>query len=143
MVAPSKEFIMSDQEFINTYVRILNESLKETVSKNMLLQAQFEVSKRAADRAAEFERKIKELTGVSLDNETLVQELFNKNSHVDTFKRELLEARNQIKLLIAENDSLRRELFAIKNPDGVLNDEDLLLISTDEDDLQVSSSDTF
>lgn len=102
---------MSEQQFVSSYIRILNETISELMNKNLVMQAQLEVSKQAGNRVAELEAKIKELSNASSDNNALQTQLNNlkmqlensnaqlnnKNGHVETFKRELIEARNAIK----------------------------------------------
>jgi chromosome segregation ATPase len=102
---------MNDQQFVNAYIRILNDTINEAMNKNLVMQAQLEISKQTGARIAELEAKIKELTSLSSDNSALQtqlnnlkaqleqsnSQLNNKNSHVETFKRELIEARNTIK----------------------------------------------
>jgi chromosome segregation ATPase len=102
---------MSDQQFINSYVRILNDTINELMNKNIVMQAQLEVSKTNGARVAELEAKVKELTNISSDNNALQTQLNNlksqldnsnaqlnnKNGHVETFKRELIEARTALK----------------------------------------------
>jgi peptidoglycan hydrolase CwlO-like protein len=104
---------MNDQQFVNAYIRILNDTVTEAINKNLVMQAQLEVSKNSGNRVAELEAKVKELTNVSSDNNALQtqlnnlkaqldqsnSQLNNKNSHVETFKRELIEARNTIKTI--------------------------------------------
>ncbi len=110
---------MNDQLFVNAYIRILNETLSEAFNKNLVMQAQLEVAKKTNDRTAELEAKIKELTAVSTDNNALQSQLNalknqveqanaqanTKNAHVETFKRELVDARNIIKSQAAEIES--------------------------------------
>jgi chromosome segregation ATPase len=112
---------MNDQLFVNAYIRILNETLSEAFNKNLVMQAQLEVSKKSNDRSAELEAKIKELTAVSTDNNALQSQLNalksqveqanaqanTKNAHVETFKRELVDARNIIKTQANEIESLK------------------------------------
>lgn len=108
---------MNDQQFVNSYIRILNETINEAISKNLVMQAQLEVSKQNGNRIAELELKIKELTNLSSDNNALQSQLDhlksqleqsnfqlnNKNSHVETFKRELVDARNSYKNVTAQH----------------------------------------
>lgn len=112
---------MNDQLFVNAYIRILNETLSEAFNKNLVMQAQLEVAKKTNDRTAELEAKIKELTAVSTDNNALQSQLNalknqveqvnaqanTKNAHVETFKRELVDARNIIKTQAAEIETLK------------------------------------
>lgn len=112
---------MNDQLFVNAYIRILNETLSEAFNKNLVMQAQLEVAKKTNDRTAELEAKIKELTAVSTDNNALQSQLNSlknqvelanaqantKNAHVETFKRELVDARNIIKTQANEIESLK------------------------------------
>jgi chromosome segregation ATPase len=112
---------MNDQLFVNAYIRILNETLSEAFNKNLVMQAQLEVSKKSNDRSAELEAKIKDLTSVSTDNNALQSQLNalksqleqanaqanSKNAHVETFKRELVDARNIIKTQANEIESLK------------------------------------
>lgn len=113
---------MNDQQFVNAYVRILNDTLNEAISKNLVLQAQLDVAKNHNANVAELENKIKELssvsTNVSSDNNALQKQLnvikgqldhanaqlSNKNSHVETFKKELVDARNLVKQLTSEHE---------------------------------------
>ena len=112
---------MNDQVFVNAYIKILNETLGEAFNKNLVMQAQLEVAKKTNDRTAELEAKIKELTAVSTDNNALQSQLNalktqleqansqanSKHAHVETFKRELVEARNIIKSQATEIESLK------------------------------------
>ena len=108
---------MNDQQFVNAYIRLLNESLGEAFNKNLVLQAQLEVSKQNGTKTAELEAKIKELTNVSSDNNALLSQLNSlkaqldqananlntKNGHVETFKKEVVESRTQLKNTIASH----------------------------------------
>jgi len=110
---------MNDQQFVNAYIRILNDTLTDAFSKNLVMQAQLEVAKQHTARISELENKIKELTDFSSDNNALLSQLSNlktqlehannqtnaKNSHLETFKRELVDARTQLKNV--ENDHLK------------------------------------
>lgn len=110
---------MNDQQFINVYVKILNETLGEAFNKNLVLQAQLEVSKQLGNRTAELEAKIAELTNLSTNNNALLVEveslktqlnqanlyLSNKNNHIESFKRELGEARAQLKTALTNNNA--------------------------------------
>ena len=119
---------MNDQLFVNTYIKLLNDTLTEAVNKNLVLQAQLEVAKHTGAKAAEYETKVKELEGklqdlssVSSNNNALQNQINslkaqleqtnaqvnNKNSHVETFKRELVDARNIIKSKDTEIESLK------------------------------------
>jgi len=112
---------MNDQLFVNAYIRILNETLSEAFNKNLVLQAQLEVAKKTNDRTAELEAKVKELTAISTDHNALQSQLNSlreqletskaqansKNAHVETFKRELVDARNIIKTQTTEIESLK------------------------------------
>lgn len=116
---------MNDQQFVNAYIRLLNESLGEAFNKNLVLQAQLEVSKQNGNKTAELEAKIKELTNVSSDNNALLSQLNSlkaqldqananlntKNGHVETFKKEVVESRSQLKNAIANHAA---EIEAIK-----------------------------
>lgn len=117
---------MNDQQFVNAYIRILNETVSDAMNKNLVMQAQLEVSKLAGNRVVELEAKIKELTNFSSDNNALQtqlnslkaqleqtnSQLNNKNGHVETFKRELIEARNTIKNITAQHQD---ELLKLNN----------------------------
>lgn len=119
---------MNDQDFVNEYIRVLNETVNEAITKNIVMQAQLSVSKKVADRTSELESRIRELTSVSSDNNALQsqlnalkgqleganQQLYNKNSHVETFKRELVDARNVIRSHALEKDSLIAEIESLK-----------------------------
>jgi len=110
---------MNDQQFVNAYIRILNDTLTDAFSKNLVMQAQLEAAKQNIGRVGELEAKIKELTDFSSDNNALLSQLSNlktqlehannqtnaKNSHLETFKRELVDARTQLKNV--ENDHLK------------------------------------
>ena len=112
---------MNDQLFVNAYIRILNETLSEAFNKNLVMQAQLVVYNKTNDRTAELEAKIKELTAVSTDNNALQSQLNalksqveqanaqanTKNAHVETFKRELVDARNIIKTQATEIETLK------------------------------------
>jgi len=118
---------MNDQLFVNTYIKILNDTLTEAINKNLVMQAQLEISKQTGARTAELEAKVKELSALTSDNSALQtqlnnlklqleqsnSQLNNKNSHVETFKREIVEARNIIKNLTSQHqvdiDALKAE----------------------------------
>jgi chromosome segregation ATPase len=118
---------MNDQIFVNTYIKILNDTLTEAINKNLVMQAQLEIAKTSASKVVELENKIKEMTSVSSENSTLQTQInslktqleqsnaqvTNKNSHVETFKRELVDARNIIKNLNNDHasklESLKKE----------------------------------
>jgi len=131
---------MNDQNFVNAYIRILNDTLTDAFSKNLVMQAQLEAAKQNTGRVAELEAKIKELTDFSSDNNALLAQLSNmktqlehvtnqmnsKNAHVETFKRELVDARNQLKnnesehlkvveTLNVEIESLKKEVEELKS----------------------------
>ena len=131
---------MNDQQFVNAYVRILNDTLNDAFNKNLVMQAQLEVAKQHTTRIAELENKIKELTDFSSDNNALLSQLKSlqtqldhannqtntKNAHLETFKRELVEARNQLKnnesehlkvveTLNVEIESLKKEVEELKS----------------------------
>jgi len=119
---------MSDQQFVNAYIRILNDTLNEAMSKNLVMQAQLEVSKQVGARVAELEAKIKEFSGVSSSNNELQSQLnnlkaqleqtnsqlTNKNNHIETFKRELIDARNIIKAQTTEIELLKKNIEELK-----------------------------
>jgi len=127
---------MNDQLFVNTYIKILNDTLTEAINKNLVLQAQLEVTKQTAAKTAEYETKNKELeerlhnlSSVSSNNNALQNEIDslrsqldqtnaqvnNKNSHVETFKRELIDARNVIKAKDVEINLLKSEIVKLKS----------------------------
>lgn len=117
---------MNDQQFVNAYIRILNDTVSEAINKNLVMQAQLEVSKQGSNKVTELEAKIRELTNLSSDNNALQtqlnnlkaqldqsnSQLNNKNSHVETFKRELIDARNTIKNI---NNQHQIEAEALKS----------------------------
>lgn len=123
---------MNDQQFVNAYIRILNDTLTDAFSKNLVMQAQLEAAKQHTARIAELENKIKELTDFSSDNNALLAQLSNmktqlehvtnqmnsKNAHAETFKRELIEARTQLKNVESEHlkvvDALNAEIGLLK-----------------------------
>lgn len=110
---------MNDQQFVNTYIRILNETVNEAINKNLVMQAQLEIAKQAANYTAELESKVKELSNLSSDNNALQtqlnnlkaqldqsnSQLNNKHSHVETFKKELVEARNTIRNITVDHET--------------------------------------
>jgi chromosome segregation ATPase len=127
---------MNDQLFVNTYIKILNDTLTEAINKNLVLQAQLEVTKQTAAKTAEYETKNKELeerlhnlSSVSSNNNVLQNKIdslrsqldqtnaqvINKNSHVETFKRELIDARNVIKAKDVEINLLKSEIVKLKS----------------------------
>lgn len=155
---------MNDQQFVTTYVRILNDTLNEAISKNLVMQAQLDIAKTQLNVMAELENKIKELSNVSSDNNALQNninvlkgqldqanaQLLSKNSHSDTFKRELIEARNIIKqyadtveTLNAEIELLKQQIEKLKSRKNK-KDKDLLsaVVENNNSDL-ISISDTF
>lgn len=111
---------MNDQQFVNEYVRILNETLSEAFNKNLVMQAQLAVSKKAGDKTAELEARIQNFTNLSSDNNALKSQLEalskqleqakvnidQRSSHIETFKRDLVDARNQLKGAL---DNLEKE----------------------------------
>lgn len=115
---------MNDQQFVTTYVRILNDTLNEAINKNLVMQAQLEIAKAQLSVMAELENKIKELSNVSSDNNALQNninilkgqldqanaQLLSKNSHSDTFKKELVDARNIIKQYADKVETLNAEI---------------------------------
>lgn len=115
---------MNDQQFVTNYVRILNDTLNEAISKNLVMQAQLEIAKAQLSVMAELENKIKELSNVSSDNNALQNninilkgqldqanaQLLSKNSHSDTFKKELVDARNIIKQYADKVETLNAEI---------------------------------
>jgi len=123
---------MNDQNFVNAYIRILNDTLTDAFSKNLVMQAQLEAAKQNIGRVGELEAKIKELTDFSSDNNALLGQLSNmktqlehvtnqmnsKNAHVETFKRELVDARAQLKNVESEHlkviDALNAEIGLLK-----------------------------
>lgn len=123
---------MNDQQFVNAYIRILNDTLTDAFSKNLVMQAQLEAAKQHTARIAELENKIKELTDFSSDNNALLSQLSNlktqlehannqanaKNAHLETFKRELVDARAQLKNAESEHlkvvDALNAEIGLLK-----------------------------
>lgn len=118
---------MNDQVFVNTYIKILNDTLTEAINKNLVMQAQLEIARTSAAKVVELENKIKELTSVSSENNTLQTQInslksqleqsnaqiSSKNNHVETFKRELIDARNIIKNLnndhASKMESIKKE----------------------------------
>ncbi len=123
---------MNDQVFVNTYIKILNDTLTEAINKNLVMQAQLEIARTSAAKVVELENKIKELTSVSSENNTLQTQInslksqleqsnaqiSSKNNHVETFKRELIDARNIIKNLNKDHEikveSLNSEIETLK-----------------------------
>lgn len=115
---------MNDQQFVTNYVRILNDTLNEAINKNLVMQAQLEIAKAQLSVMAELENKIKELSNVSSDNNALQNninilkgqldqanaQLLSKNSHSDTFKKELVDARNIIKQYADKVETLNAEI---------------------------------
>jgi predicted nucleic acid-binding Zn-ribbon protein len=127
---------MNDQIFVNTYIKILNNTLNEAINKNILLQAQLEVSNEVAttssSKAAELEAKLSEFNSISESVNTLKHQLndsnnqlSNKHHHIETFKKELVEARTTIKKLQEENDikvaSLNFEIELLKGKNAELS----------------------
>jgi chromosome segregation ATPase len=111
---------MNDQQFVNEYIRVLNETLSEAFNKNLVMQAQLAVSKKVGDKTAELEAKLQNLTNLSSDNNALQSQigaltsqleqtrssLEQRTSHTETFKRDLVDARNQLKNAL---DNLEKE----------------------------------
>jgi predicted nucleic acid-binding Zn-ribbon protein len=110
--------------------------LNEAINKNILLQAQLEVSNEVAttssSKAAELEAKLSEFNSISESVNTLKHQLndsnnqlSNKHNHIETFKKELVEARNTIKKLQEENDikvaSLNFEIELLKGKNAELS----------------------
>ena len=157
---------MNDQQFVNAYIRILNDTLTDAFSKNLVMQAQLEAAKQHTARIAELENKIKELTDFSSDNNALLAQLSNmktqlehvtnqmnsKNAHVETFKRELVDARNQLKnnesehlkvveTLNVEIESLKKEVEELKSKKK--KNTKALNNSTLENSILISDDSTF
>jgi len=111
---------MNDQQFVNEYIRVLNETLSEAFNKNLVMQAQLAVTKKVGDKTAELEAKLQNLTNLSSDNNALQSQigaltsqleqtrssLEQRTSHTETFKRDLVDARNQLKNAL---DNLEKE----------------------------------
>ena len=114
---------MNDQVFINSYIKVLNDTIVEAMNKNLIMQAQLEVGKLTAARVVELENKLKQLDELSTENHNLRNQLISlnselqvagdqvsrKNTHIDTFKRELIESRGLIKRLTKEVESLQEQ----------------------------------
>lgn len=155
---------MNDQQFVTTYVRILNDTLNEAINKNLVMQAQLEIAKAQLGVMAELENKIKELSNVSSDNNALQNninilkgqldqanaQLLNKNSHSETFKRELVDARNIIKqyadkveTLNAEIELLNQQIEELKSRKKKKDKSLLSAVVENNDSDLISISDTF
>lgn len=112
---------MNEQEFINVYIRLLSQSLTEQTNKNLVLQAQLEVANQTAAKVGELENKLKEYSDASFDSSGLVAKIkqlqvlldeantmaATKAAHVETFKRELIGARETIKKQMTEIEFLK------------------------------------
>lgn len=155
---------MNDQQFVTTYVRILNDTLNEAISKNLVMQAQLEIAKAQLSVMAELENKIKELSNVSSDNNALQNninilkgqldqanaQLLSKNSHSDTFKKELVDARNIIKqyadkveTLNAEIELLNQQIEELKSRKRKKDKATLNTVVENNNSDLISISDTF
>jgi len=91
------------------------------------MQAQLEVGKLTAARVVELENKLKQIDELSSENHNLRNQLISlnselqvagdqvsrKNTHIDTFKRELIESRGLIKKLTKEVESLQEQNVAL------------------------------
>jgi chromosome segregation ATPase len=114
---------MNDQIFINSYIKVLNDTIVEAMNKNLIMQAQLEVGKLTAARVVELENKLRQLDELSTENHNLRNQLISlnselqvagdqvsrKNTHIDTFKRELIESRGLIKRLTKEVELLQEQ----------------------------------
>lgn len=155
---------MNDQQFVTNYVRILNDTLNEAISKNLVMQAQLEIAKAQLSVMAELENKIKELSNVSSDNNALQNninilkgqldqanaQLLSKNSHSDTFKKELVDARNIIKqyadkveTLNAEIELLNQQIEELKSRKRKKDKATLNTVVENNNSDLISISDTF
>jgi len=161
---------MNDQTFVNEYIKILNETLTDAFSKNLVMQAQLAVTKQQSDKTAELEAKIRELSNVSSDNnalqhqinalnnqiqslngqlENVNNQLANRTSHIDTFKRELVESRNALKIAKAEHEQEKAtltaeiELLKQKNDELASKKRKRALNNVVEENNLISISDTF
>ena len=117
---------MNDKNFVYAYIWIINDTLTDAFNKNLVMQAQLEATKQHTARIAELENKIKELTDFSSDNSALLSQLSNlktqlehtnnqanaKNVHLETFKRELVDARAQLKNAESEHSKVVNALNA-------------------------------
>lgn len=143
---------MNDQKFVNTYVRILNDTVSEAINKNLVLQAQLEVAKEHAIKVAELENRIKELTDTSSDNKSLLNQLnaiktqldqansqvSSKSGHIETFKRELVDARNQLKNAQNEIVLLNSEIAKLKSKKQKKEAKETTINNTEEPAISVS-----
>lgn len=128
---------MTDNDFVNAYVKVLNETLVEAVNKNLVMQAQLQVAQASTNRVAELEAKLNEvsnghnddsrvhalesqlvdLKNIQLDNQALLKQLDEaklKVSHMETFKNELVSTRQQLKAVLVEKAALETRIVELE-----------------------------
>lgn len=111
---------MSDQ-FINVYVDLLNASFVDAVNKNLILQAQQKVAEMELTALKEINEKtisaaheldsLRNQLSITQNDLTVSR---NSSQHLETFKSELLKAREEIKEKNIKNSILNDELEAVK-----------------------------
>lgn len=116
-----------NQVFVNSYIKVLNDTINEAMNKNLIMQAQLEVGKLTAARVVELENKLRQLEELSTENHNLRNQLTSlssdlqvadeqvsrKNNHIETFKRELIESRGTVKRMTKEIESLNEQIVTL------------------------------
>lgn len=149
---------MNEQAFINAYIKLLNDSFNEAINKNIVLQAQLEVSKKDAEKVDELEERVKQLTIESYDNSGLVDKLkevesrfsdeidglrkqvIAKSIQAETFKKEVISCRDTIKQLM---DKLQNVKSRKNKKPAVETATENVVEDAAEAKIEDSSSDTF
>jgi chromosome segregation ATPase len=115
---------MSDNEFINVYVKLVNDTLNEAFNKNLVLQAQLEIAKRQIAGIDGLNARIHELENVSSDNVAHLTHLAASDEHINSLEQKVydlstqLNAKTQeaakavadVKNITLDNESLRSKL---------------------------------
>lgn len=111
---------MSDQ-FINVYVELLNSTLMEAFNKNLVLQAQNKISEQEILTLKESNSKLvnnsQELDSIRNQLSIAQNDLNvsrNSNQHLETFKSELLKAREEIKDRNLKLDIFKDEISSLQ-----------------------------
>lgn len=160
---------MDEQTFVNTYIKLLNDSFNDAINKNIVLQAQLEVAKKEAGKVKNLEAEVERLKTESFDNSGLSSrikeletqlsnirahhdeqtksinaQLASKSNQAETFKKEVLSCRETILELtkkIQELSSKKRKKVAVQ-PKPEVASENVIDVAA-EAKIEDSSSDTF